>query len=279
MTQSKERDYVLGTHEAELDRLGVQHRAWQPVVFECWANAGIKSGSRVLDVGAGPGYATVDLAEIVGQSGKVVAVERSTNFVNALKETVRARELSNVEVHELDLMKDDLPAGGFDFAWCRWVLCFVSSPELLVKKIASALRSGGRAIFHEYGHYTTWRFFPRRATLEEFRSHVIASWRESGGEPDTGLSLPSWLANNGFTIRSVVPRIFCIQPGDYMWQWPAQFIHVHLLRLQELGKIDIEIAENVRRDLRAAEAETNSFMLTPLVLEIVAEKSPSRTGI
>ena len=274
MTQSKERDYVLGTHEAELERLGVQHRAWQPVVFECWANAGIKSGSCVLDVGAGPGYATVDLSEIVGRSGKVVAVERSTNFVNALKETVRVRELSNVEVHELDLMKDDLPAGAFDFAWCRWVLCFVSNPDLLVKKIAGALKPGGRGIFHEYGHYTTWRFFPRRASLEEFRSHVIASWRESGGEPDTGLSLPSWLANNGFTIRSVVPRIFCLRPGDYMWQWPAQFIHVHLLRLQELGKIDIGFAEKVRRDLRAAEEETNSFMLTPLVLEVVAEKGP-----
>jgi len=272
MTQSKERDYVLGTHEAELERLGVQHRAWQPVVFECWANAGIKSGSCVLDVGAGPGYGTVDLSEIVGRSGKVVAVERSTNFVNALKETVRVRKLSNVEVHELDLMKDDLPAGPFDFAWCRWVLCFVSNPDLLVRKIAGTLKPGGRGIFHEYGHYTTWRFFPRRATLEEFRSHVIASWRESGGEPDTGLSLPSWLANNGFTIRSVVPRIFCLRPGDYMWQWPAQFIHVHLLRLQELGKIDIGFAEKVRRDLRAAEEETNSFMLTPLVLEVVAEK-------
>ena len=272
MAQSKERDYVLGTHEAELERLGVQHRAWRPVVLDCWENAGITIGSKVLDVGAGPGYATVDLSEIVGRSGKVVAVERSTNFVNALKETIRARELSNIDVHELDLMNDQLPSGAFDFAWCRWVLCFVSNPDLVVKKIAGALRPGGHGIFHEYGHYTTWRFFPRRATLEEFRSHVIASWRESGGEPDTGLSLPVWLANNGFSVRSIVPRVFCLRPSDYMWQWPAQFIQVHLLRLQELGKIDIGFAEKVRKDLRAAEAETNSFMLTPLVLEVVAKK-------
>ena len=271
MTQSKERDYVLGTHEAELERLGVQHRAWQPVVLDCWAKAGINVGSRVLDVGAGPGYATVDLAEIVGQTGKVVAVERSTNFVNALKETVRERQFSNVEVHELDLMKDDLPVHAFDFAWCRWVLCFVSDPNLLVKKIAGALRDGGRAIFHEYGHYTTWQFVPPRASHEEFRNHVVTTWRESGGEPDTGLSLPSWLANNGFSIRSIEPRIFCLRATDYMWQWPAQFIHVHLLRLQELGKIDNAFAERVRTDLRGAETEANSFMLTPLVFEIVAE--------
>ena len=55
MSHSKERDYVLGTHDEELERLGVQHRAWRPVVLDCWKNAGIEPGSRVLDVGAGPG--------------------------------------------------------------------------------------------------------------------------------------------------------------------------------------------------------------------------------
>src|SRR6266568_4341129 len=173
MSQTTERDYVLGTHDEELERLGVQHRAWRPFVLECWKNAGITAGSRVLDVGAGPGYATVDLAEIVGPNGKVVAIERSSNFVNAIQHAARSKSLSNIEVRELDLMSDDLPTGPYDFSWCRWVLCFVSDPELLVKKIASVTRRGGRAIFHEYGHYTTWRFFPQRASLEEFRSHVI----------------------------------------------------------------------------------------------------------
>jgi SAM-dependent methyltransferase len=272
MSPTKERDYVLGTHDQELERLGVQHRAWQPVVLECWKNVGVTSGSRVLDVGAGPGYASVDLAEIVGANGKVVAVERSTNFVNAIRRTVEKRALSNVEVHELDLMNDDLPPGPFDFSWCRWVLCFVSDPELLVKKLARVLRKGGRAIFHEYGHYTTWKFFPQRPSLEEFRSHVIATWRQSGGDPDAGLQLPSSLTNSGFAVRSVAPRIFCIQPSDYMWQWPSQFIDVHLDRLQELGKIDSAFADKVRRDLASAEQDEPSFMLTPLVLEIVAEK-------
>ena len=268
MSHPKERDYVLGTHEAELERLGVQHRAWRLVVLDCWKKAGVTAESRVLDVGAGPGYATVDLAEIVGASGRAVAVERSTNFVNF----IRAKSLSNVEVHELDLMTDDLPRGPFDFSWCRWVLCFVSDPELLVKKLADVIRPGGRTIFHEYGHYTTWKFLPRRASLEEFRTHVIATWREAGGDPDTGLQLPSWLTNNGFAVRSVEPRIFCLRPSDYMWQWPSQFIQVHLLRLLELGRIEAAFADQVRSDLGAAEKEEPSFMLTPLVLEIVAEK-------
>src|ERR1041385_7251714 len=94
-----ERDYVLGTHEEELARLGLQHRIWRRVALECWQTAGITVGSRVLDLGAGPGYAATDLAEIVGPSGRVVAVERSANFVRALEERCRMRSLHNVDVH------------------------------------------------------------------------------------------------------------------------------------------------------------------------------------
>jgi len=45
------------------------------------------------------------------------------------------------------------------------------------------------------------------------------------------------------------------------------------LRLQELGRIDAAFVDQVRADLAAAEKENVSFMLTPLVLEVVAEKT------
>ena len=34
-----ERDYVLGTHDEELARLGLQHRVWRRVVLDCWEKA------------------------------------------------------------------------------------------------------------------------------------------------------------------------------------------------------------------------------------------------
>ena len=267
-----ERDYVLGTHDEELARLGLQHRVWRPVVLDCWQRAGITVGKRVLDLGAGPGYATIDLAEIVGSGGEVVALERSHNFVRALKETCRARSLPNVKIHELDLMTDDLPKGDYDFSWCRWVVSFVSDPALLIKKLAGVMQKGSIAIFHEYGHYETWRFLPRLPMQERFREHVIATWRESGGEPDGAPGLPAFLSANDFLIRSATPHIFCVRPSDYMWQWPAQFIAVYLPRLMEMGRIDQEFADKVRADLAGAEKNPNSLMITPLVLEIVAEK-------
>ena len=47
---NKERDYVLGTHDEELARLGLQHRVWRPVVLDCWRKAGITVDSRVSEL-------------------------------------------------------------------------------------------------------------------------------------------------------------------------------------------------------------------------------------
>jgi hypothetical protein len=57
-----------------------------------------------------------------------------------------------------------------------------------------------------------------------------------------------------------------------MWQWPATFIEIYLPRLIELGRINREFADQVRDDLAGAEKNPNALMISPLVLEIVAEK-------
>lgn len=266
-----DRDYVLGTHSEELARLGLQHRVWRPVVLDCWQRAGITVGKHVLDVGAGPGYAAVDLAEIVGRTGEVVALERSENFIRAMEQACRARSLGNVKIHQLDLVTDELPDGDYDFSWCRWVMSFVNDPSILIRKLGHVMRKGSVAIFHEYGHQS-WHFFPRLVNQERFREHVIATWRESGSEPYGAVTLATLLPANGFTIRSARPHLFCVRPNDYMWQWPVTFIETYLPRLIETGRINQEFANQVRDDLAKAEMNPDALMITPLVLEIVAEK-------
>ncbi|HEY2955168.1 MAG TPA: methyltransferase domain-containing protein [Candidatus Eisenbacteria bacterium] len=272
MSDEVKQEYLLGTHDEEIERLGVQHRAWRPQVLACWRRAGITAGSRVLDVGAGPGYATVDLAEIVGPAGRVLAIERSARFLAVAREACARRGLANVDFREMDLMTEPLGASGLDASWCRWVAAFVSSPARLVAEIARALRPGGVAMFHEYGAYETWRLAPRGPAHDSFVSMVVKSWRETGGEPDVGLELPGLLDGAGFRLRSASPLIFALRPDDYMWRWPAGFIEIHLRRQLEQGRVERAWADSVLRELRAAEADPASLMITPLVLEVVAEK-------
>lgn len=272
VTAKKETDYVLGTNDEELNRLGLQHRVWRPTMLECWRRAGISFGSRVIDVGAGPGYATVDLAELVGPTGEVFAIERSARFLDFARNACAVRGLTNVQFREADLMHESLGPLQFDAAWCRWVASFVSSPEKLIQTIAGALRPGGVAIFHEYIHYRTLRITPRKPAVESFVNEVVESWRASGGEPDVALSFPTLFRAAGLQFVEVHPRVLTISPKDYAWQWPASFIDIHLERLLELGRVNSEWTEAVRREFREAESDPMTLMNTPMFLEIIARR-------
>lgn len=270
--QGTERDYVLGTHDAEIQRLHLQHRVWRETVLACWTSLKLQAGARVLDVGAGPGFAALDLADIVGPTGKVVAVERSERFVAHGVAQAKARGLVELEYVTADLMTDPLPAGGFDLVWCRWVASFVSSPARLAEKIAGALKPGAAAAFHEYVHYASWSSVPARPHITEFVARVMASWRAAGGEPDVASALVQGLRDAGLVIERATPRLFAVRPGDPMWRWPEAFIAVNLGRLVELGFADEAFAREVRREFAEESANTGSVMLTPTVLEIVARR-------
>ncbi|HEU4877243.1 MAG TPA: methyltransferase domain-containing protein, partial [Sphingomicrobium sp.] len=117
-------DYVLGTRDDEVARLGVQHSVWRAEMLEGFRLAGFGAGQTILDVGAGPGFASADLSQLVGPSGRVIALERSPHFAA----TLRGRHLANVELREQDINEQEFGTAIADGAWTRWVLAFVADP-------------------------------------------------------------------------------------------------------------------------------------------------------
>jgi SAM-dependent methyltransferase len=265
-------DYVLGTHDDEIARLGTQHQVWRAHMLDAWARAGITRGSRLVDFGAGPGYATCDAAEIVGREGQVTAVERSPAFLEFSRRQIERRDISWASFIAADLISDDLPLRGFDLAWCRWVASFVSSPRILLEKIAASLRVGGRAVFHEYQDYSTWQVIPASRRLDSFVREVMSSWRGSGGEPNIAASILPQMAEVGLRLADVRPLVFSIRPAHFAWRWPASFVVSNSRRLVELGRIPREDADALSNDFHALEQNPDAVMITPLVLEIIAEK-------
>jgi SAM-dependent methyltransferase len=265
-------DYVLGTHDEEIARLGTQHQVWRPYMLDAWIRAGITRGSRIVDFGAGPGYAACDAAEIVGRQGHVTAVERSPQFLAFARRQSERRELSWVSFVQADLVADDLALTGFDLAWCRWVASFVSSPPILLRRIADSLRVGGRAVLHEYQDYGTWRVIPSSPRLDHFVGEVMSSWRATGGEPDVVASLLPLMKGVGLKLVALRPLIFALRPADFAWAWPASFVVSNSQRLVELGRMRRDDADALHREFLALEQNPDAVMITPLVLEIIAEK-------
>lgn len=267
---SQERDYVLGTHDDELARLGLQHRVWRPRSLDAWRRAGFTVGQTILDVGCGPGYATMDLAEIVGATGRVIGVDRSQRFLDALAAQKLHRGLAHVDTFLLDLNDAELPAIQADAAWARWVFAFVKHPKELLARVCAAIRPGGVFVIHEYFDYSTWRMAPRCPELEEMVEVVMRSWRADGGEPDIALDLVRWLPECGFEVRYALPIVDCIRPSDFTWHWPKSFIHVGPKRLADIGHLTPQRAADIVSAFERAENTPHTRMFTPAVLEIIA---------
>ena len=99
----------MGSHDEEIARLGLQHRVWQARAMAAWHAACIGAGQTVLDVGCGPGYASLDLAELTGPGEKVVAIDRSERFLAVLETAGRERQIHHITTYRTDLDRGEFP--------------------------------------------------------------------------------------------------------------------------------------------------------------------------
>jgi ubiquinone/menaquinone biosynthesis C-methylase UbiE len=267
-------DYVLGTGEQEIDRLGLQHRVWSAQAHLLWERAGLVPGMTVLDVGCGPGHATMDLAEVVGPDGRVIAVDESALFLKHLNDRVQGRRMFNVErilgdVQRLDQLLPQVNEA-VDMAWARWVLCFVPEPEKVVSAVARMLKPGGRFVIQDYFSYETMTLAPRHEAITRVVRAVANSWRARGGDPDVVGRLPRMLRENGFTVEHLDVNQRLARPGTTAWAWPDTFWKSFLPRLVALGHATAEEAAEVERAWAEASEDPDVFMMLPPVFEVVA---------
>jgi SAM-dependent methyltransferase len=108
---------------------------------------GIENGMRALDVGAGPGALTGELARRLGVSN-VVAVEPSEPFAQACRARVPGVEVIGASAEALPLANDS-----FDATLSQLVLNFLNDAEAAVREMARVTRSGGMigACVWDYG--------------------------------------------------------------------------------------------------------------------------------
>ncbi len=116
-------------------------------------------GDTVIDVGCGPGYFTLPLAEMVGPAGRVIAVDLQP----AMLERVRRRAVRAGLVDRIELCP--CSAGGLgELPIADAVLAFAVVHELpdvarFCSEVAAALRPGGRLLLVEpRGHVSVVAF-------------------------------------------------------------------------------------------------------------------------
>jgi ubiquinone/menaquinone biosynthesis C-methylase UbiE len=107
---------------------------------------GIGRGSRVLDIAAGTGLQTLQIAERVGPGGFVLATDISGEMLEVAASKAASAGYANVTTKVMDGQALEVDGGSFDAVVCRLGLMFFPNPDQALAGFSAALRADGRMV-------------------------------------------------------------------------------------------------------------------------------------
>jgi ubiquinone/menaquinone biosynthesis C-methylase UbiE len=232
-TPPKPAPYVLGSADAEHDRLIRQGRRLGFFTERLFRDAGIGPGQRVLDVGSGMGDVALLAARLVGPTGYVVGVDRDASALAKAQARAAEADLTHLRFIESDVAEVTADMS-FDAVVGRFVLMYQRDPAALLRILAAHLRPGGTIVFQEA---TFPPFLSQIAHLPLWSASaalVAEALRRGGAGTDMGLALFRGFQDAGFpapTMRLDVP----IDPGVDTRRWLDDLLHTLKPRFGELG--------------------------------------------
>jgi SAM-dependent methyltransferase len=270
---TERQDYILGMEPAEIARLERQHTVWHETTSRIWELAGFGPGQTIVDLGSGPGFASVDLARLVGPSGHVVAIDSSPEARAHCRKLTDLHALANISVESADAAAFALPSIDIDGVFARWLFSYLSDPEATVGAIAGALRPGAVLAVMDYWNYLSIQTEPSSPLFTAVYEAVYESVRARGGSFDTAGRLPAMMEASGFTVTEVEVFARVGRPGSPLWKWLDEFQRLHLPSLVDEGYLGSD-------DLHAFWAwwgelamSSSSLLFAPPVLGIIAVKA------
>src|ERR1041385_7224328 len=114
------------------------------------ASLKLKAGDIVADIGAGSGYYTRRMAQIVGESGTIYAVDIQQEMLDLLTNKMAELKLHNVKAVLGTITDPRLPPATLDLALLVDVYHEFDHPYEMVDAICHSLKPGGRLVFVEF---------------------------------------------------------------------------------------------------------------------------------
>jgi SAM-dependent methyltransferase len=263
--------YPLGTADAELERLRFQHEVWGATTRAFLDRLDVRSGWRVLDLGCGPGFVTLELAERVGPSGEVVALDESPRWIDHLEEEAQRRGLQNVRTVRARIQDATLEAGRFDLIFARWVLSFLPEPGAVVGRLAGTLKPGGAFAFQDYNHEGI-SLFPES---EGFRAVVRATramYAEAGGDTWVAGRTRAIFRQAGLATESVVSNVLAGGPDSPAFRWAGRFFPHFSETMESKGFLTGEERHMFLAEWADRESDPDAMFFSPIVVDAVGRK-------
>lgn len=200
--------YTHGHHESVLR----SHRWRTAANSAAYLLPVLRPGMSLLDVGAGPGTITADLAAAVAP-GEVTALEATAEALEVTKAGVRGVRYVVGDVHALDF-----PDDSFDVVHAHQVLQHVADPVQALREMRRVCKPGGYVAARD-GDYAAFTWFPQLPELDEWLDLYQRMARANGGEPDAGRRMLSWARAAGFTDVTATASTWCFADDEDRAWW------------------------------------------------------------
>lgn len=127
-------------------------------------------GERVLDVGCGPGFYCLELAEEVGEQGSIVGIDSSEPMLSLAER--RCEGLTQVGFKQGDALSLPVEDEGFDAGFSVQVLEYVPDATAALREIFRTIKPGGRTLIWDID----WDTLSMQSADRERWERVDAAW-------------------------------------------------------------------------------------------------------
>lgn len=268
-SQSKP-SYVLGTDDAELQRLRRQQATWARETTVWIDRLRLGEGDRVVDAGCGPGFVVPELLARVGGSGRVLAVDGEERYLADLRTRLAREPQSPVAVHHARLESFE-PELQVDGVFARWVLTFPPEPGAIVERMASWLKPGGRLVLVDYNHEGI-SLYPDSPGFRRVVHQLRAWFAERGGDAFVAGRIPHFVHGAGLELESLEPTVRCGGPGGSIWSWAEEFFLHHSGVMEDEGWLTGSERAAFVEEWQARRKDPNARFYTPIQVCATARK-------
>lgn len=167
------------------------------------------AGASVLEVGCGTGDDAIALAQIVGPSGQVTAIDRSQTM---LQEAIASTQPLALPIEFVLADAQQLPFADhtFDGARVDRTLQHIADPAAVIAEMARVVRPGGWIVAME----PDWGTFVVNSTQRAITRQLLNVWCDSFPSGWVGRYLRQYLRQAGLTDIQVVPETLVITQFD-----------------------------------------------------------------
>ena len=157
----------------------------------------LKPGATVLDVGCGPGFLLAEMADEMGDSGRLSGIDASTDMIALARERCASR--SRIDLQEADALALPFADAAFDVVISTQVYEYVADIATALREAARVMRPGGLLLIVA----TDWESSLWNNSDEARMARVLEAWREHGADSRLPRSLPKRLREAGLSLHRV----------------------------------------------------------------------------